>query len=138
MDLYYHFDKLDLLKKDYENKRSVDEPYQAFRDKMVNIIGLTQKFKSEPLAPITTILHPMEETKLFLKKFWLLFIGIPFFLWAIYSVATVNRLKDEHQNAFFLLIIFILGLSILVLFLIVISNRRDGKNKKENQIAKKN
>lgn len=121
VDLYFHFSKIETLKKEYEGIGIRDDRKGKVCSKILGIIQLTDKFHAAPPVVETDISSRYQEFERFLKKYWLMMFGTPLLLWMILELAEMSRSVSENKKAIIGFMSFILGLALLMLFFINIA-----------------
>jgi len=132
VDLYFHFSKIETLKKEYEGIATRDENKKNICERILRIIQLTKKFHETPLVVQTEISGRYQEFGSFLKKYWIMIIGIPFLLGMIWGLAEMSRSVDENKKTMIVFMSFTLGLGLLMLFVAnIVTLRKKSKQKTE-------
>jgi len=116
LDMYFHFSKIETLKKEYEEIAAKDQEKKAVCERVLGIARLTSRFHEDPPVIQTNILDRYQEFEGFFKKYWLMMLGIPLLLWIIWGLAQVSRSADENKKMILVFVSFILGLALLMLF----------------------
>lgn len=141
VDLYFHFFKIEKLKKDYEGIATHDENKRIVCQKILEIIRLTSKFHETPPVVRTNISGRYQDFESFFKKYWIMIFGTSFLLWMIWVLAEMSRLAAENKKMIIVFVSFISGLGLLMLFFIniaILRKKSKQKTEKIDDIPKKN
>lgn len=134
IDLFTCFGQQVELEKNYKQTSLNDNSKKTICDKMIKIILLAGKFKETPPSVSTQLTSDFGLLTVF-KRYWILFLGFPSLLWALYEVPNISLASDSKISFLAPFIFFILGIGVFVLILIgMYIYRKSNKNQKGKNI----
>lgn len=127
VDLFSRFGKLPDLLGEYESVAKQDNAKKNNCEKVVGIIRLVEKFKSET-EPVVTAVGRDNEFIIIWKCFWPSLFGA-LVVWAVMNISSWFVSVDSGNNIGFISLKAILGFSLLsLIFLNILSYRKEKKS----------
>jgi hypothetical protein len=126
IDLSICFQKQADLINDYEKMSLNNEARKSVSERMIKVIRLTEKFKDNPPVVSTNLTSDFGGMSFF-KKYWIVLLGLPILLFAIYEVPNIFYGNKEKISFLAPFIFLTLGAGILVLILMGLNIYRKNK-----------
>jgi hypothetical protein len=130
VNLFFHFGKLENLKREYETIFLEDEIRREICKVVLKIITLTEKFNQEKLDTSSTDSNSEKDVKILRRTFLPLIIGLPILLSAVYATTSELGAKDSNNVLMMTGVFMLLGVSILILILFCMRTYRTLKKEK--------